>query len=83
VGTYAAEKGLAALVVVDQRARAIADGARTANRCPVELTDDLTEAARLASSYAEDEGWILVKGSRAARLERVIEALERQAGRSA
>ncbi|MBK8481176.1 MAG: UDP-N-acetylmuramoyl-tripeptide--D-alanyl-D-alanine ligase [Proteobacteria bacterium] len=77
VGRAAAQLPLAGLVVVGAAARAIADGARAGGLAPQRIveTDDPAAAARRALELLPRAGWILVKASRGARLERVVETL--------
>jgi UDP-N-acetylmuramoyl-tripeptide--D-alanyl-D-alanine ligase len=78
LGQQAAGLGLAGLITVGPLAAAIARGALQAGMeaARVHSTEDPREAARLAVRLAGDGGWILVKASRGARLERVLGALE-------
>ena len=77
VGRAAAGLPLAGLVIVGAAASGLARGARAggmASNLIVE-TDDPAAAAGHATELAQRAGWVLVKGSRGARLERVVDAL--------
>jgi len=73
VGETAATLGINHLITIGDVAELIAEGARTAGLDNVSSTRSTTEAARLLGEIAEPGDLILVKGSRAARTEEVIE----------
>jgi len=79
LGQYAATLGLQRLITVGSDAEAIAVGARDAGMPPhtVHAVDDAAAAAAIIEQRAAAGCWILVKGSRGARMEAVIEALRR------
>jgi UDP-N-acetylmuramyl pentapeptide synthase len=74
VGRLAAKVGVDALVTLGDRARHVARAASAAGLWQIVETNDPTQAARVVASWTEPGDWILVKASRAMRLERVIEA---------
>jgi len=80
-GRLAAELGLDALVAVGVRAGETARGARDAGMgaARVHAVADAPEAATVAASLLAPGAWVLVKGSRSARMERVVEALAAEA----
>ncbi|PID38481.1 MAG: UDP-N-acetylmuramoyl-tripeptide--D-alanyl-D-alanine ligase [Proteobacteria bacterium] len=83
VGAYAATRPLSALITVGEEAAAIARGARDAGYPADRIHEVATpaEAAACAATLAGDEeAWMLVKGSRVAKMESAIAALE-QLGR--
>ncbi|MBW2272044.1 MAG: UDP-N-acetylmuramoyl-tripeptide--D-alanyl-D-alanine ligase [Deltaproteobacteria bacterium] len=76
-GARAGELGVDFLVALGKNASAYAKGARDAGMASarIHLARDHAEAGRIARDLAGPEDWILVKGSRAARMERVVELL--------
>ena len=82
VGRHAAGCGLAGLVTVGPRAHALAEGARQAGMPAARIVEaaDAEEAARVVTERLSPNGWLLVKASRGAQLERVIDALRRTVG---
>lgn len=80
-GRLAAELGLDVLVAVGARAGETAGGARDAGMDAVRVhaCADTAEAAALTASLLAPGAWVLVKGSRSARMERVVEALAAEA----
>jgi UDP-N-acetylmuramoyl-tripeptide--D-alanyl-D-alanine ligase len=73
VGETAATLGVDQLITIGDAAELIADGARTAGLDKVSSARSTTEAARLLGEIAEPGDFVLIKGSRAARTEEVIE----------
>ncbi|PTX51239.1 UDP-N-acetylmuramoyl-tripeptide--D-alanyl-D-alanine ligase [Melghirimyces profundicolus] len=76
VGRYAAEHGVTRLFTLGERARWIADGARAADpNLPVTHFHSAEEAAEKLLQDGGEEVALLVKASRGARLERVVQQL--------
>ena len=73
VGETAATLGVNQLITIGDMAELIAEGARTAGLDKVSSTRSTTEAARLLGEIAGPGDLVLIKGSRAARTEEVIE----------
>jgi UDP-N-acetylmuramoyl-tripeptide--D-alanyl-D-alanine ligase len=73
VGETAATLGVNQLITIGDAAKLIAEGARTAGLDKVSSARSTSEAARLLSEIAEPGDLVLIKGSRAARTEEVIE----------
>lgn len=73
VGEIAATLGVDQLITIGDAAGPIAEGARTAGLDKVSSARSTGEAARLLGEIAEPGDLVLVKGSRAARTEEVIE----------
>jgi UDP-N-acetylmuramoyl-tripeptide--D-alanyl-D-alanine ligase len=73
VGETAATLGVNQLITIGDVAELIAEGARTAGLDKVSSTRSTTEAARLLGEIAEPGDLVLIKGSRAARTEEVIQ----------
>ena len=73
VGETAATLGVDQLITIGDAAELIADGARTAGLDKVSSARSTSEAAKLLSEMAEPGDLVLIKGSRAARTEEVIE----------
>jgi UDP-N-acetylmuramoyl-tripeptide--D-alanyl-D-alanine ligase len=85
VGAHAASVGLALLVTVGEPAAEIAAGALEAGM-PVERVvraGEIAEAAQVVAARAAAGTWILIKASRGARLEGLIDELQLQAGAGA
>lgn len=76
-GRLVAELGLDELLVLGERARDVAQGATQAglDATRVHESRDQEEAARELRKRLRPGDWVLVKGSRAARMERVVAAL--------
>jgi len=72
VGEAAAQAGIDRLIVVGPEARWIAEAAREAGLGDVEEVADPAEAAHRLSTYVRKGDLVLVKGSRAARMERLF-----------
>ena len=76
VGERVAAEGLDALVTVGREAEAIGAAARAGGlRSPVHAVNTTAEAARLLRAIARPGDLILLKGSRSAALETVLDAL--------
>ena len=73
VGEAAATLGVNQLITIGEVAELIAEGARTAGLDKVSSAKSTTEAARLLGEIVEPGDLILIKGSRAARTEEVID----------
>jgi murE/murF fusion protein len=73
-GRHAARLGLAVIALGGERER-VADGARQAGG-PAWAADDPAAAARRALDESAPGDWILIKGSRGMRLERVVAELQ-------
>jgi UDP-N-acetylmuramoyl-tripeptide--D-alanyl-D-alanine ligase len=84
IGALAARLGIDRLVTVGQAARAVADGAIRCGMKPVHASsaDGQEEALALLLPLARSGDLILIKASRAARLERLVDALIPEVGRS-
>jgi UDP-N-acetylmuramoyl-tripeptide--D-alanyl-D-alanine ligase len=82
VGALAAGLGVDVLIVVGEEARAIAVGARRAGmgRNRIRLCEDVTQAVASIQELARPGDLVLVKASRVARLERIVDALLRGTG---
>jgi UDP-N-acetylmuramoyl-tripeptide--D-alanyl-D-alanine ligase len=73
VGETAATLGVDRLITIGEAAELIAEGARTAGLNKVSSARSTGEAAKLLGEIAEPGDLVLIKGSRAARTEQVIE----------
>jgi UDP-N-acetylmuramoyl-tripeptide--D-alanyl-D-alanine ligase len=73
VGETAATLGVHQLITIGDTAKLIAEGARTAGLDKVSCARSTAEAAKLLGKIAEPGDLVLIKGSRAARTEQVIE----------
>jgi len=73
VGETAATLGVNQLITIGDTAELIAEGARTAGLDKVSSVRSTAEAAKLLGEIAEPEDLVLIKGSRAARTEEVIQ----------
>jgi UDP-N-acetylmuramoyl-tripeptide--D-alanyl-D-alanine ligase len=82
VGELVVRTGVDALIVVGAEARLIAVGAEREGLEPDRIVAcaDPDEAAAAVRAFAGPGDLVLVKGSRVARLERVVEALRAEAG---
>ena len=76
-GRWVCESGIELLVTVGAPARDIADGALTAGMDPgsVHWFESVDQAEEMVRSYLKPRDWVLVKGSRAARMEKFVEIL--------
>jgi UDP-N-acetylmuramoyl-tripeptide--D-alanyl-D-alanine ligase len=73
VGETAATLGVNQLITIGDTAELIAEGARTAGLDKVSSVRSTADAAKLLGEIAEPGDLVLIKGSRAARTEEVIE----------
>src|SRR5438034_2036456 len=73
VGETAAAPRVDQLITIGKAAELIAEGARTAGLDKVSSAQSTSEAAKLLGEIAEPGDLVLIKGSRAARTEEVIE----------
>jgi UDP-N-acetylmuramoyl-tripeptide--D-alanyl-D-alanine ligase len=73
VGETAATLGVDQLITIGDKAEMIAEGARTAGLDKVSSAGSTAEAAKLLGEIAEPGDLVLIKGSRGARTEQVIE----------
>src|SRR5205814_7285705 len=80
LGREAAQLGLAGLVTIGPLAAHIASGARDAGLPLVAIRDDPASAAATLADWTAPGDWIVVKASRAARLEQAVTALESTLG---
>ena len=78
IGETAATLGVDQLITIGDAAELIAEGARTAGLDRVLSARSTGEAAKLLGEIAEPGDLVLIKGSRAARTEEVIEQFGRQ-----
>jgi len=76
VGETAAELGVDQLIAIGDMAAVIAEAARNAGLQNTSIARSTNEAAELLGEIAASGDLVLIKGSRAARTERVIEAFE-------
>lgn len=85
IGELAARLGIEELVVVGSEARLIAMGGEREGIEPerIHLCDDVSQAIDLLPGLVRPGDLVLVKASRVARLERVVEALRAGAGSTA
>ncbi len=81
-GSAVAELGISGLVALGSHAERIIDAAVAEGLDPVRArtAKDHDEAADTARSLAGDDDWILVKGSRAMRMEQVVNRIVRTGG---
>jgi UDP-N-acetylmuramoyl-tripeptide--D-alanyl-D-alanine ligase len=73
VGETAATLGVNHLITIGDAAELIGEGARTAGMDKVSSVQSTSQAAKLLGEMAEPGDLVLIKGSRAARTEEVIE----------
>lgn len=79
VGEAAGREHIDCVITVGEEADWIAEGASTGGVHTVIRTTDCEEAVRSLRSYARSGDTVLVKGSRSARLERIVQAMEKGA----
>lgn len=77
-GALAAELGIDFLLALGEHADAVAQGARSAGMAPerVHVEASHEDAAHRVRALMGADDWVLVKGSRSMRMERVVEAME-------
>lgn len=77
-GALAAELGIDFLLALGEHADAVAQGARSGGMAPerVHVEASHEDAGRRVRELLGADDWVLVKGSRSMRMERVVEALE-------
>jgi len=75
VGRHAGEIGLQWLAATGPHADALAGGAREAGVESVLVAEDAMDVANEVTSFATDGRWVLLKGSRGGRLERLLSHL--------
>jgi UDP-N-acetylmuramyl pentapeptide synthase len=73
VGEAAVQHGISLLIVVGAEAKAIAEGARAAGLSAVHEVADPAAAAALLAGRIHPGDLLLLKGSRSARMERLLE----------
>jgi UDP-N-acetylmuramoyl-tripeptide--D-alanyl-D-alanine ligase len=78
VGETAATLGVDQLITIGETAEMIAEGARTAGLDKISSARSTSEAAKLLGEIAEPGDLVLIKGSRGARTEEVIEQFGNQ-----
>jgi UDP-N-acetylmuramoyl-tripeptide--D-alanyl-D-alanine ligase len=80
-GALAAELGIDFLLAMGEHADAVAQGARSGGMAPerVHVEASHEDAGRRVRALLGADDWVLVKGSRSMRMERVVEALEAHA----
>ena len=79
-GQAAAGADLAGLCTFGAEARAIASGAREGGLAEVEETESIDEAIQWTRERLKAGGWVLIKGSRAMRMERIAAAMAAEHG---
>ncbi len=77
IGRLAAELALTGLYLLGEHAEAVAAGAREAGLAParIRVAESHAELVRILGDELGTGDWVLVKGSRSMRMERVVEAL--------
>ena len=75
VGRHAAKAGLVWLTASGIHADALAEGAREGGVNTVLVVEDALEASEAAQAFTTDGRWLLLKGSRGGRLERLLSPL--------
>jgi UDP-N-acetylmuramoyl-tripeptide--D-alanyl-D-alanine ligase len=79
-GQAAAGADLSGLCTLGAEARAIASGAREGGLSEVEETESIDEAIGWTRERLKAGGWVLIKGSRAMRMERIAENIAAEHG---
>lgn len=80
LGRVAANSGLAGMYAFGRLAGQIADSARAGGMAEVEAGESIEQAGDWAADKLFQGAWVLLKGSRAVRLERIAERLAAEAG---
>jgi UDP-N-acetylmuramoyl-tripeptide--D-alanyl-D-alanine ligase len=80
IGLAAAGSGLSGLCTFGSEAGAIAGGAREGDLDPVLETESIDEATDWSRERLRAGGWVLIKGSRAMRMERIAETIAEEYG---
>jgi UDP-N-acetylmuramoyl-tripeptide--D-alanyl-D-alanine ligase len=77
IGEQAAASGVVELIAVGGHSREVAEGALSGGLCStqIDVTHDTDEAVALLEDLLGPDDIVLVKGSRAMRMERIVEAL--------
>jgi UDP-N-acetylmuramoyl-tripeptide--D-alanyl-D-alanine ligase len=75
VGRHAAEAGVVWLAATGPHANALAEGAREGGVETIHVVDDAMELEEAVSTFTTDGRWLLLKGSRGGRLERLLPTL--------
>ena len=80
VGRLAAKHNLKGLILIGRRAAWIAEAAVNSGmqRETVRICDSHEQAAQELAAMAASGDWVLIKGSRGMRLERVLEILQEE-----
>jgi UDP-N-acetylmuramoyl-tripeptide--D-alanyl-D-alanine ligase len=76
VGTVAAEQGLDGLIGVGEEARWITEAAQHSGMENVQHCESVEDGVKALIELARDGDIVLVKGSRSARMERIVEGLQ-------
>ena len=81
VGRLAAELGIEFVVAVGENAACVADGARAGGLTSesIRISPDSDAAGEAVRGLLDKGDWVLVKGSRTTRMERVTRYLETEA----
>lgn len=77
-GAWTAELGIDSLIAFGERAPSVAEAAREAGMQPAQVHtgSDHAEVARQIRELTGPGDWVLVKGSRAMKMEKIIDALD-------
>jgi UDP-N-acetylmuramoyl-tripeptide--D-alanyl-D-alanine ligase len=84
LGRWASELGVDFLCAMGDRAERVAEGAAQAgmprDRMLVDPTKDAEKTGRAVAEKLQPRDWVIVKGSRSMRMEKVVEVLARELG---